>query len=217
MEATTATDPSGVEYYFDCTAGGGNDSGWQDSASYEDTALTCETSYSYRVQARDKSPNQNATGWSSTKSATTDTCGGGPTIFFDGFESGGLTEGGWTASGSYQVNSGSAYEGTYKLFIKKISYVETSVSTAGYTNIHLRFVGWTNGFDAGEYVTSEWFDGTDWHIADQLISNGGYSPSDVALPSGAANNPSFRIRLSTNSSKNTEWAYLDNIEVTGTP
>jgi len=78
MTATTATDESGVEYYFDCTAGGGNDSGWQDGISYEDTGLMCETSYSYRVQARDKSPNQNTTGWSSTQSATTGACGGGP-------------------------------------------------------------------------------------------------------------------------------------------
>ncbi|MHC4649085.1 MAG: hypothetical protein ACYTBJ_26845, partial [Planctomycetota bacterium] len=37
MVATTATDVSGVEYYFDCTAGGGQDSGWQDSTTYTDT------------------------------------------------------------------------------------------------------------------------------------------------------------------------------------
>ncbi|MHC4866973.1 MAG: hypothetical protein ACYTEX_23090 [Planctomycetota bacterium] len=69
----TATDVSGVEYYFDCTAGGGNDSGWQDSASYEDTGLSPSTQYTYRVQARDKSPAQNATGFSGEASATTDT------------------------------------------------------------------------------------------------------------------------------------------------
>ena len=72
MTATTATDVSGVEYYFDCTAGGGNDSGWQDSTTYEDTALSPETQYTYQVQARDKSTNQNATGWSTEKSATTE-------------------------------------------------------------------------------------------------------------------------------------------------
>ena len=71
MMATTATDTSGVEYYFECTAGGGNDSGWQDSTTYIDTGLTPETSYTYRVKARDKSANQNETGWSSEASATT--------------------------------------------------------------------------------------------------------------------------------------------------
>jgi hypothetical protein len=70
MTATTASDASGVEYYFACTAGGGHDSGWQDSPTYEDTGLTPDTEYTYQVQARDKSLNQNETDWSSPASAT---------------------------------------------------------------------------------------------------------------------------------------------------
>jgi len=78
MTATTATDSSGVEYYFDCTAGsGGSDSGWQDSASYTDSGLNGSTQYTYMVRARDKSAAQNATGWSTTASATTDADSGG--------------------------------------------------------------------------------------------------------------------------------------------
>jgi hypothetical protein len=72
MTATTAFDDSGVEYYFTCTAGGGHDSGWQDSPTYEDTGLDPDTEYTYTVRARDKSPNQNLTGSSQAKSATTD-------------------------------------------------------------------------------------------------------------------------------------------------
>lgn len=72
MTATTATDASSVEYYFTCTAGGGNDSGWQDSTTYENTALTANTSYTYTVEARDKSAGQNETAASSGQSATTD-------------------------------------------------------------------------------------------------------------------------------------------------
>jgi len=72
MTADTASDPSGVEYYFTCTAGGGHDSGWQDEdPSYEDTGLTPETPYTYTVTARDKSFNQNATAASTEESATT--------------------------------------------------------------------------------------------------------------------------------------------------
>jgi len=71
MVATTATDDSGVEYYFACIAGGGNDSGWQDSATYEDTGLSPNTEYTYTVEARDKSPSQNPTAVSSAASATT--------------------------------------------------------------------------------------------------------------------------------------------------
>ena len=75
MTATTAFDTSGVEYYFDetseCT--GGSDSGWQDSPTYEDTDLQPETTYTYRVKARDKSANQNETAMSLPLSVTTPT------------------------------------------------------------------------------------------------------------------------------------------------
>ncbi len=71
MTATTASDISGVEYYFECTSGGGNDSDWQDSPSYTDSGLSPETTYVYRVKARDKSPSNNETGFSATASATT--------------------------------------------------------------------------------------------------------------------------------------------------
>ncbi|HUV41170.1 MAG TPA: hypothetical protein VMW23_05230, partial [Sedimentisphaerales bacterium] len=73
MTAGAATDTSGVEYYFAETSGniGGSDSGWQDSTTYTDTDLSPTTSYSYKVKARDKSSNQNETGYSVVKSATT--------------------------------------------------------------------------------------------------------------------------------------------------
>ena len=71
MEATTATDQSGVEYYFSCTSGGGHDSDWQDDTYYEDTDLQAATEYCYTVKARDKSPNQNQTAESAVECATT--------------------------------------------------------------------------------------------------------------------------------------------------
>jgi hypothetical protein len=72
MSAAPATDPSGVEYYFTCISGNGNDSGWQDSETYEDTGLAPESQYTYTVTARDKSVNQNTAAASSEASATTD-------------------------------------------------------------------------------------------------------------------------------------------------
>jgi RHS repeat-associated protein len=77
MTASTATDTSGVQYYFDCTTAGGNDSGWQDSPTYTDINLQPSTQYTYQVRAQDKSVNENATEWSLTASATTDSGGGG--------------------------------------------------------------------------------------------------------------------------------------------
>jgi len=88
MTATTARDPSGVEYYFTnlTLINGSHDSGWQDSPAYTDTGLDAETSYAYTVNARDKSTAQNVTD-SSTPVAvgTTNAVYSGP-ILLGGFD-----------------------------------------------------------------------------------------------------------------------------------
>jgi parallel beta-helix repeat protein len=61
MVATTASDDSGVEYYFDCTSNAAYSSGWQDSPEYQPTSLP-QGVYSFVVRVRDKSPNRNTTG-----------------------------------------------------------------------------------------------------------------------------------------------------------
>ncbi|MBN1868214.1 hypothetical protein JW916_13090, partial [Candidatus Sumerlaeota bacterium] len=71
MTATTATDPSGVQYYFANLTSPAHDSGWQDSPSYTDEVLDSLTQYTYTVKARDKSANQNETAASEALSATT--------------------------------------------------------------------------------------------------------------------------------------------------
>jgi hypothetical protein len=101
MTATTASDPSGVEYMFDCTAGAGHDSAWQASATYQDTGLSPSTQYTYRVQARDCSTNHNAGGWSTSQNATTDPAGGGS---HDVFASGAY-QNGWSGVGTTSFQS----------------------------------------------------------------------------------------------------------------
>jgi pectate lyase len=71
MTAATATDLSGVEYYFSNVTDVAHDSGWQDSPVYVDTGLANNTLYTYTVKARDKSINHNATRESVTASAVT--------------------------------------------------------------------------------------------------------------------------------------------------
>lgn len=71
MQAEEADDPSGVEYYFEATSAGGNDSGWQTSSEYTDSGLAGSTSYSYRVKSRDRSENLNESAPSTIRSATT--------------------------------------------------------------------------------------------------------------------------------------------------
>ncbi|MHC4113260.1 MAG: LamG-like jellyroll fold domain-containing protein, partial [Planctomycetota bacterium] len=72
MTASIASDPSGVEYSFECVSGGGHNSDWQPGTTYVDTSLQPDTMYTYQVRARDLSGNLNTTGWSGTASATTE-------------------------------------------------------------------------------------------------------------------------------------------------
>ena len=64
MEATIASDDSGVEYYFECTSNPTYSSGWQDSTVYEIVAPSDlpKELYTFVVRVRDKSPNRNTTG-----------------------------------------------------------------------------------------------------------------------------------------------------------
>ncbi len=73
MTAATATDACGPpEYYFDCVSPPDcHDCDWQASETYEDLGLEPNTTYTYRVKARDKSPAQNETAYSIPASATT--------------------------------------------------------------------------------------------------------------------------------------------------
>ncbi|MCX6344164.1 MAG: DUF6055 domain-containing protein [Armatimonadetes bacterium] len=73
MSATPGTDASGwVEYYFQCTSGGGHDSGWVSFNKYTDVGLTPGVAYTYVVRMRDK--NANTTADSAPASATTLVC-----------------------------------------------------------------------------------------------------------------------------------------------
>ncbi|MGA1980722.1 MAG: right-handed parallel beta-helix repeat-containing protein [Sedimentisphaerales bacterium] len=72
MVATTATDDTaGVEYYFEDFDDPTVNSGWQGSPAWQDTTCEPETTYRYRVMARDTSSWHNQTGWSTVASATT--------------------------------------------------------------------------------------------------------------------------------------------------
>ncbi|MFZ4454669.1 MAG: T9SS type A sorting domain-containing protein [Bacteroidales bacterium] len=53
-----------LEYYFDCTAGGGHASGWQSSSFYTDGSLTEGNSYTYRIKTRLPGNATTESGWS---------------------------------------------------------------------------------------------------------------------------------------------------------
>ncbi|MBP7747203.1 MAG: S8 family serine peptidase, partial [Phycisphaerae bacterium] len=75
MTATTATDTQSppVQYFFDFVSGGagGSDSAWQSATAYTDSGLAANTSYTYRVKARDSAATPNEGTYSSNAETAT--------------------------------------------------------------------------------------------------------------------------------------------------
>jgi hypothetical protein len=117
--------------------------------------------------------------------------------------------------GDVQIRSSAPYEGIYNAGAKLGAWFSRTISTAGYTNIHLKYAGMTKGMDAGESLRVEWYDGSEWHLVEELLSNDVYLYRDWTLPAGAAGNADFGVRFTGDGDKNTEWGYADNVEVTG--
>jgi len=101
MTANPAIDPYDVEYLFENTVRA-TSSGWQDGTYWFESGLDPATNYTYRTKARDKSPNQNETGWSSLESVTTPPEVPG-LIFASGFQTpmdGSISFPGWAFAGA---------------------------------------------------------------------------------------------------------------------
>ncbi|MGK0190268.1 MAG: hypothetical protein ACI9R3_006091 [Verrucomicrobiales bacterium] len=218
MTATTATDASGVQYFFENVFGGGNDSGWQSTASYMDTGLSVSTTYTYRVKARDTSTNQNETVFSTSESATTN-ASGPESLFSDGFESGSFASGGWTTqNGSAAVKGSAAFTGSVGAELKKTTWIEKALSTEGYGSIELHYARQTSGLDANEWLYVEWSpDGQNW-IEPELekTKDQTYTEKAWMIPL-AEDQLGFRIRFKSDASANNEKARIDDVEIIGTP
>jgi alkaline phosphatase len=140
-----------------------------------------------------------------------------PTLFSDGFESGNLTAGGWTISGSATVSTAAAYNGTYGAYLKKAAWIQKAISTAGYKQIHIKFARKTGGMDSGEYLYTEWTtDGSVWSTLETTQATT-WTSRDLLCPAGADNSAGFRLRFRTNANLTAEYAYVDAVEITGTP
>jgi len=228
MVATTATDPSGVEYYFTAVTAGGHDSGWQDSTTYEDTGLTPNTTYTYTVKARDKSPNQNETAASSQESATTDPQQGWVELTYDDFEGGwgNFVDGGRDCKlhtkGKYshqgkgcadiQDNSGTSSSFYYGSGV--------DVHNPGYTEIKIEF--WFKAIsmdNSNEDFWVQYYDGSNWHTVAVYrkgieFQNGVFYFETVTINESSYNFPTnMKIRFMCDASGNRDDVYIDEIRV----
>jgi len=148
----------------------------------------------------------------------------GTQLLFDGFESGSFSTNGWVTYGSgapWFISTEEPFDGTYHAMAKKtgagkMSYLEVAVSTAGYTEmVSLRYWRQIIGHDATDEFRAEWYDGTNWNTigVTNKFNMPAYADIWVFLPSGAFNNPNFKIRFGDKCGAVSEKVRLDNVEI----
>ncbi|MFT7484935.1 MAG: subtilisin family serine protease [Candidatus Paceibacteria bacterium] len=210
-------DLAGYHVYRSTSSGGGYSdiSGLIGASAYADNAVTNGTTYYYVVSAEDTSGNES--GDSGEVSATPQGSSGGvtETIFFGGFESGTFGAEGWVTSGSTLVSNKADQGGTYGARIKGTSWIEKSVSTAGYDTVELTYARRTGGLDSGEVLTVEYWNGSSWVTVESTNSTA-WSVPTWSLGASADNNSAFKIRFRTNANRNNERADVDDVALVGT-
>jgi hypothetical protein len=138
-------------------------------------------------------------------------------LFFDDFESGNLTAGGWATSGSVSASRRASYSGTYGMELGATASATKALSTVGYSDIRVKCYWMTSGLDSGEYLYCEWSDdgGQMWYELGHT-QVGSWTQADFPCPAGAADNADFQFRFRTDANKTNERGLVDNVEVMGT-
>lgn len=133
-------------------------------------------------------------------------------LFTDGFESNNFTSGGWTNAGC-EIVSTYSYEGTYAAGFSNPDTLVKSLSTSGYDNIQVSYVVCTVDCETNDYFISEWYDGSAWNRIEAVTGSTDWTVKTWNLPSGAGNNPNFRLRFRTSNNDSTDYAYLDSVRI----
>lgn len=132
-------------------------------------------------------------------------------IFQDGFETGDVTDGGWTYSGDLTVDS-NAYSGDYAARIDDSGYLQKVISTVGYDTVYLQYARYTYGYDWQEMLTVQWSsDGSNWYDVEQY--DGGWGVNQVQLDAAAGQQDTLYLRFVSNAVGSYERFRIDAVEI----
>ena len=216
---SSESDVAGYRVYRSTVSGGpyGELTGAPTTATgYEDASVVNGTTFHYVVAAQDFAGNLSA--YSLEASATPDVPPAPVALFIDGFESGNLVAGGWSVSSSADAfaSTAAAASGSWGARVRKNASIQRVVSTAGFRSIELRYTRRTAGYDSGETLLLEWWDGVAWYSSESTAATA-FGTQVFALPSGAENLASFTVRIRSKANRTDEWGDVDGVEVWGVP
>lgn len=137
-------------------------------------------------------------------------------LFFDGFESGNITDGGWVNS-SAVISSSYKYNGTYSSQLNSSDSITKSISTEGYESIVISYARRSVNCESSDKLICAWsLDGTVWNTLESMSGTNDWGFRSYDLPAAANNNPNFRIRFYTSGNTYYDYAYVDNVLISGT-
>ena len=139
-----------------------------------------------------------------------------PNLFYDGFESNNFTAGGWTNSGC-TLGSTYKYAGTYAAIFNSSDSLTKARSTAGYQSIQVKYARYTRNCETDDHFIAEWYNGSVWATLEDLTGNSAWTVKTWNLPADANNNTGFQIRFRTSHNGSSDYAYLDEVQILGTP
>jgi hypothetical protein len=205
---TAGANATSHDVYFGTTSPGtfrGNQAG----TTYDTGTMINDTTYYWRIDEKNAGSTTTGDVWN-FKTVL------GP-LFADGFESGNFTTGGWTVAGSPTVSTAAKYTGTYGARIpgsSSANSITKSKSTVGYTTIHVKYDRKVTATSVTLVV--DWStDGSSWNTL-ETVTTTAWASKDFTCASGANNNAGFRIRFRTTTGASNKYAYVDNVEITGT-
>ncbi|MDO9036417.1 MAG: hypothetical protein Q7U51_14595 [Methanoregula sp.] len=128
----------------------------------------------------------------------------------------------WTRSSTVVVLSTTIRNGTsgYSVRDQRVQYFGRIIPTTGYEEIIVRYAWASSGVSATEYSQAQYtVDGTNYVSFAQLT---GPQPSltivtTSTLPATVANNANFGLRWRVYGNANTDYLYVDDVQVFGTP
>jgi subtilisin family serine protease len=136
-------------------------------------------------------------------------------LFSDDFESGDFATGGWvTKNLKPRVLKRASHDSTWGARVKRSTWIERSVSTAGYHSIFVKFNRRTKNFDSGEELIVEWWDGAAWNTLEDT-SKIKWTMRTFEVAPGADDNANFKLRFRTNGNEGKERADIDDVDVLG--
>ena len=137
-------------------------------------------------------------------------------LFLDGFETGDYGGGGWlTKNKKAKLKSGAARGGEWGARLKRVTNIERSIDTSGYSTIRVEYSRRTANYVAGEVLRAQWWNGNNWVLIESTADKD-WADVSFTLPIAAGNNPAFKLRFRTNSHVAKGRADLDDVRVYGT-